>query len=285
MVDINSFMHGFYNKKGIWVWDYGEDTATKFSEEEQERLYALEDTSWWFRYRAEVITYIASRFLSDSSFVLDVGGGNGYTTLKMQEKGWCMFLMEPSYAACKNAKKRGLNHIICGTLEPENVKNDSVAQIMLLDVLEHIEDDVGFLKLIRQKLVCGGKLLITVPAFQMLWSSEDDAAGHYRRYTVKQVIRLADQANYHVCYAGYFFGFLVLQILLVRVGMEKIGLLKRTSERTEEENRKIGRKQFQERKGLIKLLLSLLEKRELRKLIKRRKVRWGSSMICVLEKR
>lgn len=87
MVDINSFMHGFHNKKGIWVRDYGQDTATKFSEEEQERLYALEDISWWFRYRAEVITYISRRFLSDSSLVLDVGGGNGYTTLKMQEKG------------------------------------------------------------------------------------------------------------------------------------------------------------------------------------------------------
>lgn len=82
MVYINSFMHGFHNKKGIWVRDYGQDTATKFSEEEQERLYALEDISWWFRYRAEVITYISRRFLSDSSLVLDVGGGNWIYNLK-----------------------------------------------------------------------------------------------------------------------------------------------------------------------------------------------------------
>ena len=59
-------------------------------------------------------------------------------------------------------------------------------QAMLLDVLEHIENDKEFLILIKKKLKINGRLLITVPAFEKLWSSEDDAAGHFRRYTIER---------------------------------------------------------------------------------------------------
>ncbi len=212
------------------------------------------------------------------------GGGNGYTTLQMQEKGYRIALLEPSYAACQNAKDRGISTVICGALSYETMKDGSVPQFLLLDVLEHIEDDVGFLKLMGQKLAPGGKILLTVPAFQALWSSEDAEAGHYRRYTARQVKEAAAKAGFAVAYAGYFFGFLFFPILLVRVGFEKAGILKKSGERTEEEKREIGRKQFQERKGLVQAVLSMLERWELHKLIKNRKVHFGSSIICVLEK-
>ncbi len=45
--DSNDFLNGFFRENGIWVSDGAQDIATKFSEEEQEALYALEDTSWW----------------------------------------------------------------------------------------------------------------------------------------------------------------------------------------------------------------------------------------------
>ena len=73
--DSNDFLNGFFRENGIWVSDGAQDIATKFSEEEQEALYALEDTSWWFRYRSGVISHFAGKYLSKKQLILDVGGG------------------------------------------------------------------------------------------------------------------------------------------------------------------------------------------------------------------
>lgn len=283
--DVDRFMHGFRKDEGIWISDCNREISTKFSKQTQDALYALEDTSWWFRYRSKVILMLAEKFFSKKQLILDVGGGNGYITLQMQKKRYRIALLEPSYAACKNAKDRGIGTVICGTLDYGNIREHSVNQFLLLDVLEHIEDDMGFLKLMYQKLVPGGKILLTVPAFQVLWSSEDKAAGHYRRYTVKQVEKAAANAGFAVPYVSYFFCFLFLPVLLVRVGLEKIGILKKSEARTEEERKEIERKQFQEQKGLVKVVLRVLEQWELHKLVKGHNLCFGSSIICILEKR
>jgi SAM-dependent methyltransferase len=54
--------------------------------------------------------------------------------------------------------------------------------LVLLDVLEHIEDDVGFLARLRATLVPGGRIILKVPASRFLCSRMDSAIGHYRRY-------------------------------------------------------------------------------------------------------
>ena len=78
-----------------------------------------------------------------------------------------------------------------------------------------------------EKLVPGGRALLTVPAFQVFWSSEDDSAGHYRRYRLKALRKLDQATGFKVLYINYFFEYLFLPILLVRVGLEKIGLSRR----------------------------------------------------------
>ncbi len=63
----------------------------------------------------------------------------------------------------------------------------------------------------------------------------------------------AVKAGFAVAYTSYFFGVLFLTVLLVRVGFEKIGILKKSEAWTEEEKKEIKRKQFQEQKGLVKV--------------------------------
>ncbi len=175
--------------------------------------------------------------------------------------------------------------MICGTLEEETVIDDSMEQLLLLDVLEHIEDDGAFLRTMYRKLAPGGRALLTVPAFQRLWSSEDDEARHYRRYRLEQLKDAAQNAGFEVLYSNYFFEFLFLPILFVRVGLEKLGLLKRTEERTAEEKKRITEKQFKERQGIVQFVLSKLESWELKRLTGGKRVRFGSSAVCVLQKR
>lgn len=216
--------------------------------------------------------------MDQEKVIFDIGGGNGYTTHYMQKEGYITALLEPTFAACFNAQKRGLKYVVCGTLTDDTVKDNSMEQILLLDVLEHIEDDAKFLKTMWSKLKHGGRVLLTVPAFGLLWSSEDDAAGHYRRYEQKLLKGVAQTAGFEVEYINYFYEFLFTPILFVRVFMEKIGLLKRNEDRSEEEKRRIEEEQFKERKGLIQLVLNIFEKRELKRLLSCKKVSLGSSI-------
>ena len=264
---------------------YVGDVDSKFSDYTQDQLFTLEDNSWWFKYRAEVIHNIFKKFMDKDKITIDIGGGNGFTTRFMEEQNAKTVLLEPSLGACKNANKRGLNNVVCGTLSENDVFDNSIPQAMLLDVLEHIEDDETFLCLLNKKLQSGGGILVTVPAFSCLWSSEDDSAGHYRRYNYKQLRNIAEKCGFEVKYENYFFSFAFLPILLIRVFLEKIGILKKSSSRSEKELREIAEKQFKERKGIVGTILSFLEKIEIKRLINGSKIKFGSSLICVLEKK
>lgn len=63
------------------------------------------------------------------------------------------------------------------------LEDESVDLLYTLNVLEHIDDDVAALQLCHEKIKPGGRILIYVPAFQILYSSMDKKVGHLRRYT------------------------------------------------------------------------------------------------------
>lgn len=203
----------------------------------------------------------------------------------MQEKGYRVALIEPSLEACTNALKRGVKNVYCGTVDENSIEVDSVDQMMLLDVLEHINDHREFMRLLWTKLKSGGRCLVTVPAFLNLWSSEDEEAGHFRRYKRKALETLAVESGFFVIYCNYFMEFLYLPILLVRVWMERIGLLKKSMERTREEEQRIRKAQFEKRTGPVGWMLHFFQDREFRKINKEKKIRFGSSLVIVLEKR
>jgi len=71
------------------------------------------------------------------------------------------------------------------------------------NVLEHIPDDLQVLKELRAVLEEDGRLLVYVPAFQILWTTMDDAVGHVRRYSRSQLVKQLEKAGYNVQYSGY----------------------------------------------------------------------------------
>ena len=80
--------------------------------------------------------------------------------------------------------------------------------ITMLDVLEHIEDDVGSLATIERLLRPGGTFLCTVPAFAFLWSGHDDDAQHKRRYTRPELRAKLEGAGLRVRKISYYNTFL-----------------------------------------------------------------------------
>ena len=279
--------------KNRWTFDennsfyIGENNAgaTAFSDEQQDGLMDLEDDSWWFSYRAQVIIDRMDKFFDKSKITVDVGGGNGYTSGKAQKIGYKMGLIEPSFTACKNAKHRKIDTVCCGTVTDDSIYDNSIDQMLLLDVLEHIEDDRTFLKLLKKKLVDNGLLLITVPAFMCLWSSEDVSAGHYRRYRIKELCSLVKKCGFRILYRSYFMSFLFFPILLIRVLFEKIGILKPQGTRTPEEQKEIANSQFKKRKGIVNFVLEVFEKLETTFMINSNSIPFGASILIVAQKK
>jgi SAM-dependent methyltransferase len=87
----------------------------------------------------------------------------------------------------------------------------------LLDVIEHLPDDLQALREVREALKPGGYLFVTTPAFPQFWSYNDDMGNHLRRYCHSDFSRLARQSGLKLCDSRYFMFFLSPLYLLSRI--------------------------------------------------------------------
>jgi SAM-dependent methyltransferase len=156
--------------------------------------------------------------------IVDVGGGNGYVAHGLCEAGFPAIVLEPGAAGARNALRRGLAPVINATLEAASFRAQSLPAIGLFDVLEHIDDARAFLEQAAALLEPGGRLYATVPAYMQLWSSEDVAAGHVRRYTRTGLCRELRDSGLTVDYVSYFFTPLPAPILLLRALPDRLGI-------------------------------------------------------------
>jgi SAM-dependent methyltransferase len=256
----------FWEREGFW----GSDITSRVSypKEAYNVFFKIEEKSFWFRHRNNVITEIVKKYPPGGTFY-DVGGGNGYVTRRLLDEGFDAVLIEPGIAGCKNARARGIKKVICSTLEDAKFKEKIFPAVGIFDVLEHIKDDSLFLKKIWFHLMEGGKLYLTVPAYNLLWSNEDSF--HYRRYTLKELVTKLKETNYKIRYTTYFFSFLLLPIFFLRTLPSKLGLARK---RNLEEHYL---------RGIKKKVVAWCSKKELSK-IKRGRVDFGASCLVVAEK-
>ena len=99
----------------------------------------------------------------------------------------------------------------------EQLRRFAPESVVFLNVLEHIEDDAAALRELHRKLVPGGRLLVYVPAFQVLYTSMDRKVGHLRRYTRATLIAAVTAAGFAVEHSRYadslgFFATLVFKL-------------------------------------------------------------------------
>ena len=109
-------------------------------------------------------------------------------------------------------KSRNSAKLINKNIEPGSLPDikltEKASLICMLDVLEHIEEDIKSLQKINELLFDGGKLLITVPAYNFLWNNHDEQCHHKRRYTRKELKVKAKNAGFKIIYSTYFNTFL-----------------------------------------------------------------------------
>lgn len=176
----------------------------------------IEERSFWFRHRNRCISELVRRFAPDAT-LLDIGGGNGFVARGLREGGIDSVLLEPGLDGALAAHERGVETVICGSLEDVPFPPGSFASAGMFDVLEHIEDAEAALRGVHRLLEPGGHIFITVPAWQMLFSSEDTDAGHFRRYSPAALRETLMQAGFEPVFSTCLFAPLPLPVLLSRV--------------------------------------------------------------------
>jgi SAM-dependent methyltransferase len=163
-----------------------------------------EDTHWWFKARRGIIAHILrDQPLPASAVILDAGSGTGGNLAMLSEFGQ-VCAMEMDAPARVLANNRGIvtveEGMLPGTIPFDDKRFDL---IVLFDVLEHIEEDFSALSALHTRLNPEGRLMLTVPAFEMLWSLHDDMHHHKRRYSLPPLVRLLERAGYKVTFASY----------------------------------------------------------------------------------
>jgi len=194
MIDYKNYSNDLFFKEGILFST--KESKVSYPESGNEVCFQIEENSFWFKHRNNCIIESVKKHNKNTVF-FDIGGGNGYVTKGLQENGFNTILVEPGLAGCLNAKKRNLDNVICSTLENANFQKESIENIGPFDVVEHIENDVEFLKSIHSFLEKDGLLYITVPAYNFLWSKDDISAGHYRRYTLKSIEKKLKEIGFY----------------------------------------------------------------------------------------
>lgn len=103
----------------------------------------------------------------------------------------CVEVLERKYG--------GLPHVTVhhGEVTGEDVGHD-YDSVVLVNVLEHVDDDAGFLAQLAQHLRPGGRIVIFVPAFETLYSDFDRAIGHHRRYRQSTMATTVDKAGLEI---------------------------------------------------------------------------------------
>jgi len=197
------------------IWRAPKSDTISYTRDGHQLIKDCEEGSFWFGHRRDCISILADKFKIKS--LLDVGGGNGGVSDYLQKKGIHCALLEPGSHAIINAKSNGINVLINSSLYEAKFKSNTIDSVGIFDVLEHIEDDLSFIQEINRILKPGGRLLITVPAYMFLFSYFDNEAGHFRRYTLKNLKHKLQNNGFEIDYKTYLFSLLPIPMYFYRL--------------------------------------------------------------------
>lgn len=213
------------DKDGVYV--SAGPTEVSYATHGHASCYGVEDRSFWFHHRNDCIAAMVRNHPPADKRLLDIGGGNGFVAQRLAAEGYEVVLIEPGIEGARNARtKRGLQHVVCSRIEDAGFFPGSFSGIGMFDVIEHIDHDREFLERLQPLLTPGGRLYLTVPCHQWLWSQADVEAGHFRRHTRASLEALLD-GLYTIDYLSFFFRPLVLPQYLVRALPHRLGIGRR----------------------------------------------------------
>lgn len=204
-------------ENGIYIFDpsISQDNQD-YHAESLNILHKAENKYFWFLARKERILCMFNRYVPHDKKIIELGAGTGNISHYLMNDGYDVAVGEMHIKGLRYAQAYGIQKCYQFDLFDPPFENHFDA-VGLFDVLEHLDQDLLALQQCRSLLKAnGGKLILTVPAFNFLWS-RDDAYGHKRRYTVKSLNRIVTNAGFNVLDCRYYFSAIMPLLFLRRI--------------------------------------------------------------------
>jgi SAM-dependent methyltransferase len=184
---------------------------------EQEALGEQAGRHWYYRAKSAAML----RLLQGTDFdeVLDVGAGSGFFARYLLANTSCSAAtcVDPNYPREWGETEAGKPIAFV-----HEVNRFSGHLALMMDVLEHVADDVGLLQAYAAKLPPGSRILITVPAMPWMWSGHDVFLEHYRRYTLRSLEKVIAAAGLKRISTCYYFGLTLPMAAGLRLGRRAV---------------------------------------------------------------
>jgi ubiquinone/menaquinone biosynthesis C-methylase UbiE len=181
------------------------------------QLYEQEKFYWWHRGKRSIVrknlqTYRRGKKIT----ILDIGCGTGMLLKELPSDDF-VWGLDSSDQALDFCRKRGFSRLKKGMLGKKlPFRNKEIDVILMLDVLEHVGNEQKALEEIARILKPGGLVIITVPAYQSIYSYWDKMLGHYRRYNSGTLNKLFITNNFQKLKLSYFYSFLLPTAIIFR---------------------------------------------------------------------
>jgi SAM-dependent methyltransferase len=185
---------------------------------EYAEMYKLESFYWWFVARRRLLESFVKEIAGEFNrpAILDVGCGTGINFSVLTKYGDA-FSSDASGEALSFSKSRGIDGLVRSHIESLPFRDSTFDVITALDVLEHIDNDLGAMDELLRVTKDRGVLVITVPAYGFLWSEHDEALHHRRRYAASELRNKLANAGFDVERITYYITFLFFPILFMRL--------------------------------------------------------------------
>ncbi len=192
------------------------------------QTHQAEDRHWWYRGRRSVLDRVIAGLglPEERARILDAGCGSGRNMVELARYG-TVTGVELSATSVELARVRNCGEVIEGSVLEMPFESGSFDLAVSLDVIEHLEDDLAALRELRRAVAPGGALLVTVPAYQWLWSGHDEINHHHRRYTRRSLQSVAELAGWRQVRTTYFNSLLLPAAIVLRV-LDRVNRAKTT---------------------------------------------------------
>ena len=152
---------------------------------------------WWYRARADLLQAALGRFLGHPARVLDVGSADGPSV------GWLWGEQRVQIDVDPRGLSAGTG--VCGSALTLPFADQTFDVVGAFDVLEHCDPERRAMEELTRVLGVGGRLLMSVPAYEWAWTDHDVRAGHHRRYTRPRLLAAVEGAGLSVQRCSYAF--------------------------------------------------------------------------------
>lgn len=171
-----------------------------------DRMAEQDQVHWWYVARRRILERLIDRALAlpPAARILEIGCGTGHNFEMLKGLGSLDAVEIDPQARALASRRLGREVQAAPLPDLPGIAEKSYHLVALLDVLEHVDADEAALSSIASRLAPGGRILVTVPAYQWMWSAHDVAHHHKRRYSKRGLKRVAEAAGLRVERIGFF---------------------------------------------------------------------------------